>query len=120
LDGDLALRKQVAKYYMEHITNPKIVLPIVNDWDAHVFHLFPIRTKSRDELQKYLSDNGVQTIIHYPIPPHQQECYNWMNEQVYPVTEQIHGEELSLPMSPVLTLEEIEFIVQVINNWKCI
>jgi len=117
LDGDLALRKQVAKYYMEHITNPKIVLPIVNDWDAHVFHLFPIRTKRRDELQKYLSDNGVQTIIHYPIPPHKQACYKEWNHLSFPITEQIHCEELSLPMSPVLTQDEIEMVVKLINEF---
>ncbi len=117
LDGDLALRKQVAKYYMEHITNPKIVLPIVNDWDAHVFHLFPIRTKRRDELQKYLSDNGVQTIIHYPIPPHKQACYKEWNHLSFPITEQIHCEELSLPMSPVITMNEIEKIVSIINEF---
>lgn len=117
LDGDLALRKQVAKYYMEHITNPKIVLPIVNDWDAHVFHLFPIRTKRRDELQKYLSDNGVQTIIHYPIPPHKQACYKEWNHLSFPITEQIHCEELSLPMSPVLTQNEIETVVKLINEF---
>lgn len=115
LDADLALRKQVAKYYIEHITNPKIVLPIVNDWDAHVFHLFPIRTKNRDELQKYLSDNGVQTIIHYPIPPHKQACYKEWNYLSFPITEQIHSEELSLPMSPVLTQAEIEMVVKLIN-----
>ncbi len=117
LDGDLALRKQVAKYYMEHITNPKIVLPIVNDWDAHVFHLFPIRTKRRDELQKYLSDNGVQTIIHYPIPPHKQACYKEWNHLSFPITEQIHCEELSLPISPVLTQNEIETVVKLINEF---
>lgn len=117
LDTDLALRKQVAKYYMKHITNPKIVLPIVKDWDAHVFHLFPIRTKSRDELQKYLSDNGVQTIIHYPIPPHKQACYKEWNHLSFPITEQIHCEELSLPMSPVITMNEIEKIVSIINEF---
>ena len=117
LDADLALRKQVAKYYMEHITNPKIVLPIVNDWDAHVFHLFPIRTKRRDELQKYLSDNGVQTIIHYPIPPHKQACYKEWNHLSFPITEQIHCEELSLPMSQCLMEADIKNVVKIINKY---
>lgn len=115
LDTDLVLRKQVAKYYMEQITNPKIVLPIVNDGDAHVFHLFTIRTKRRDELQKYLAENGVQTIIHYPIPPHKQACYPAWNHLSFPITEQIHAEELSLPMSPVLTQTEIEMVVKLVN-----
>lgn len=69
LDEDVAIRKKIAKYYIEHIKHPDIITPIVEDWDAHVFHIFTIRTKKRDELQKYLTDNSVQTIIHYPIPP---------------------------------------------------
>jgi dTDP-4-amino-4,6-dideoxygalactose transaminase len=73
LDEDNQARKAVAKKYIEGITNTKIVLPKVNDWDANVFHIFPIRTERRDDLQKYLADNGIQTIIHYPIPPHKQE-----------------------------------------------
>lgn len=118
LDNDLAIRKQVAKFYIDHITNPEIITPIVKDWDAHVFHIFTIRCKRRDELQKYLSDNGVQTIIHYPIPPHKQECYKEWNHLSFPVTEQIHNEELSLPMSPVMTKEEIVKVVDLLNSWK--
>lgn len=117
LDTDLALRKQVAKYYMGHITNPKLVLPIVNDWDAHVFHLFPILCKERDALQEYLNNNEIQTIIHYPIPPHKQECYKDMNELSLPITERIHREELSLPISPVMTEDEVMKVIDVINKW---
>lgn len=117
LEEDLAIRKQVAKYYIDHITNPGIITPIVKDWDAHVFHIFTIRCKRRDELQKYLTDNGVQTIIHYPIPPHKQECYKEWNHLSFPITEQIHDEELSLPMSPVITEEEVNVIVSLLNNW---
>lgn len=118
LEEDLAIRKQVSKYYIDHITNPKIITPIVKDWDAHVFHIFTIRCKRRDELQKYLADNGVQTIIHYPIPPHKQECYKEWNHLSFPITEQIHNEELSLPMSPVITKEEVEKVVEVINKFE--
>lgn len=118
LNEDIAIRKQVAKYYIENITNPNIITPIVKDWAAHVFHLFPIRAKERDELQKYLADNGVQTVIHYPIPPHKQECYKEWNKLSFPITEQIHDEELSLPMSPVLTEEEVETVVYLLNKWK--
>jgi dTDP-4-amino-4,6-dideoxygalactose transaminase len=114
---DTEKRRAVARYYIDHIQHPDIVLPVIKDWDSHVFHLFPVRSSRRDELQRYLTENGVQTIIHYPIPPHQQECYNWMNEQVYPVTEQIHREELSLPMSPVLTSEEMKTVVEIINRF---
>ncbi len=118
LDGDITLRKAVAKQYLEQINHPDIVLPIVPNWDAHVFHLFPIRTKFRDELQKYLAHNGVQTVIHYPIPPHKQECYQEWNKLSFPITEQIHDEELSLPINPVMKREEIEFVIHVLNRWK--
>lgn len=118
LDNDIAIRKQVAKYYIDHITNPEIITPIVNDWDAHVFHIFTIRCKRRDELQKYLAENGIQTIIHYPIPPHKQECYKEWNNLTFPITEQIHNEELSLPMSPVMTNEEIDYVVNVLNKFN--
>lgn len=118
LDEDVAIRKEVARYYIEHINHPAIVTPIVRDWDAHVFHIFTIRTRKRDELQRYLADNGVQTIIHYPIPPHKQECYKEWNNLSFPVTEQIHHEELSLPMSPVMTEEEVKTVVDLLNKWK--
>lgn len=117
LDEDITIRKEVAKYYIDHIMNPAIVTPIIKDWDAHVFHIFTIQTKKRDELQKYLAENGVQTIIHYPIPPHKQECYKEWNDLSFPITEQIHAEELSLPMSPVLTEEEVKTVVKVVNDW---
>lgn len=117
LDEDIAIRKEVAKCYINHITNPAIITPVIKDWDAHAFHIFSIRTKKRDELQKYLADNGVQTIIHYPIPPHKQECYKEWNSLSFPITEQIHDEELSLPMSPVLTEEEVRTVVKVVNDW---
>ena len=117
LDDDNAIRKQIAKYYIDSIINPDIITPIVKDWDAHVFHIFTIRCKRRDELQKYLSDNGVQTVIHYPIPPHKQECYKEWNNLLFPITEQIHNEDLSLPMSPVMTEKEINRIVDLLNKW---
>ena len=117
LDEDNALRKKVAKYYIEKIKHPDIILPKVENWDRHVFHIFPIRCNRRDELQNYLSANGIQTIIHYPIPPHKQECYKEWNNLSFPITEQIHNEELSLPMSPVMTIREIEEVVSRINEF---
>lgn len=117
LDEDVTIRKKIAEYYIENITNPKIVTPKVTDWNSHVFHIFPIRCTQRDELQKYLADNGVQTIIHYPIPPHRQECYKKWDGLSFPITEQIHIEELSLPMSSILTMIEIDNIVSLINNF---
>lgn len=118
LDEDVAIRKKVAEYYITHITNPRIITPGITDWDNHVFHIFPIRCKDRNELQKYLMDNGVQTIIHYPIPPHKQECYKEWNNLSFPITEQIHAEELSLPMSPVITEEEIGIVTDLLNRWE--
>jgi len=118
LDEDTLLRKNVAKYYIENIKHPEITLPVVNDWDAHVFHIFTIRTSRRDELQKYLLENGVQTLIHYPIPPHKQQCYNEWNNLSLPITEQIHDEELSLPLSPVMSLEDVVKVVYVLNSYR--
>lgn len=118
LDNDIAIRKEVAKYYIDNIKNPKIITPTVKDWNAHVFHIFTIRCKQRNALQKFLVDNGVQTIIHYPIPPHKQECYKDWNRLSFPITEQIHNEELSLPMSPVMKIEEIKKVVDILNEWN--
>ena len=118
LDEDVALRKEVAKRYVEEIKNPKIILPKVVDWNQHVFHIFPILCEQRDELQKYLNEKGVGTNIHYPIPPHKQECYKEWNDMELPVTERIHREELSLPMSPCLTDEQVKYVVENLNKWK--
>ena len=118
LDEDNLRRRKVAQYYIENIKNPEIIRPKVADWDAHVFHIFSIRTENRDELQKYLTENGIQTVIHYPIPPHKQECYREWNNLSFPITEKIHDEELSLPMGPAMTEEEMKFVVDVINRWK--
>lgn len=117
LDKDVKRRQEVARYYIDHIKHPEIIIPIVNDWEAHAFHIFPIRCRRRYELQQYLAEKEIQTIIHYPIPPHKQACYKEWQLLSLPLTEQIHAEELSLPMSPVMTKEEIEKVVAVINNF---
>lgn len=118
LDADNAVRKSIAKRYIEKIANPKIVLPKISVWDAHVFHIFPVLCERRDELQKYLEGNEIGTNIHYPIPPHKQECYKQWNELSFPITEKIHSEELSLPMSPALTDEQVDYVIEIINSWK--
>jgi len=118
LDEDLYQRKIVAKYYCEHIQNENIILPVINDWNEHVFHIFPIRCNKRDKLQQYLTEKNIQTNIHYPIPPHKQKCYKEWNNLSLPITEKIHNEELSLPMSPVMSLDEIKTVVDVLNEWK--
>lgn len=117
LDNDVALRKSVAYRYIEGIKNSKITLPKVIDWDSHVFHIFTVLCEQRDELQKYLEAKGIGTNIHYPIPPHKQECYKEWNGLSLPVTERIHSEELSLPMSPCLTDEQIQYVIDCVNEW---
>lgn len=115
LDVETIRRKEIAKYYIENIIHPDIILPIVNDWDAHVFHLFPILTTRRDEFQNHLTENGVQTLIHYPIAPHQQLAYKEWNNRNYSISEKIHVEELSLPISPVMIDNEVKKVVDCIN-----
>ncbi len=118
LDRDIEARKSVARRYMSEINNPLVSIPALSDWSSHVFHLFPIFSKNRDELQQHLKSNEVQTLIHYPIPPHKQQCYKEYNTMSFPITEHIHNEELSLPISPVMTEDEITSVIIAINNWN--
>jgi len=118
IEEDNNYRKNIARYYIDNIKHNDIIVPKITNWDAHVFHIFTIRTIKRDELQNYLQDNGVHTVVHYPIPPHKQKCYTNWNNLSLPITELIHEQELSLPMSPVIPLEEVRKIVKLINEWK--
>lgn len=118
VDFEIQKRKEVANYYLEHIKNPEIILPCVDSSDEHVWHLFVVRTKNRERLQKYLFDNGIQTLIHYPIPPHKQDCYNRLFTESLPITELIHNEVLSLPISSIIQSEEVLEVVRVINSFK--
>lgn len=115
LDEDNSLRQQIAAYYYDNIKNPMVKLPIRLPDVNNVCHLFPVFCERRDELQTCLAEHGVQTLIHYPIPPHKQECYMERNTLSFPITEQMAKEELSLPISPVLTIEEAECVVKLIN-----
>ena len=115
LDSDNARRREISKYYRENITNPKIILPQVYDEMAHVWHIFAIRSENRDDLQKHLEANGIQTNIHYPTPPHKQGAYKEWKNKSYPISEKIHRTILSLPISPVLTDEEVKKVVEVVN-----
>lgn len=117
LDEDNNNRRAIAKYYIEHINNDKICLPKYNGSNNHVFHVFVIRCKTRGELHEYLLKNGIQTVIHYPIPPHKQKA---LQEHAYlklPITEQIHDEVLSLPISPVQTTADTQKIVSILNQF---
>lgn len=115
LDEDNAYRRKVAKYYIENIKNEKIILP--NYSDSHVYHIFAVRTYKRDELQQYLKENHIETLIHYPIPPHKQICYKGTLGEKYEISEKIHSTILSLPISPVIKQEEVEKVVDIINNY---
>lgn len=120
LDEDNAHRQEIANYYYEHIQHPLITLPQRLPDANNVYHLFPVLVADdqRDALQAHLAENGIQTLIHYPIPPHKQECYKAWNHQSFPITEQIHQQELSLPISPVMTMEEAEQVVSAINAFR--
>lgn len=118
LDNEVEKRREIANYYLQNIKNDNIILPTVREQDSHVWHLFVIRTTKRDELQKYLLDNGIQALIHYPIPPDKQNAYKEWNNESYPISEQIHDEVLSLPISGVQSLEDTMKIVQVINDFN--
>lgn len=124
LDSDNQRRREIAQYYLENIKNPEIILPpllhsptsAINF--SHIWHLFVIRHPQRDRLQQYLADQGIQTLIHYPVPPHKQIAYQEYNDLLLPVTEKIHREVLSLPISPVMSDNEVEVVVRAVNSFR--
>jgi dTDP-4-amino-4,6-dideoxygalactose transaminase len=119
LNSENSRRRDIAKRYVNEITNKKILLPSIPLMqDEHVWHLFVIRCEKRNDLQEYLFINGVETLIHYPIPPHKQKAFLKWNHLSLPITEQIHDEVLSLPISPVMTEEEVSKIVELLNLYK--
>ena len=122
LDRENQHRRQIADLYLKGIQNPAIELPLINidteTYTQHVWHLFVIRTRHREELQKYLADHGVQTLIHYPIPPHKQQAYKEWNGLSLPISEQIHAEVLSLPIGPTLSVDEAKQVVQLCNGFQ--
>lgn len=117
LDADNEMRRTIAKRYLAGIKNDKIELPFWDFSNNHVFHLFVIRTKNRDHLQQYLAEKNIQTVIHYPVPPHEQKAFKDWNNLSFPITEKIHNEVLSLPMSPVLTETEVNYIIEILNQY---
>ncbi|MDI1225602.1 MULTISPECIES: DegT/DnrJ/EryC1/StrS family aminotransferase [Acinetobacter] len=122
LDKETQHRRKIANLYLTEIRNPLIKLPLsdinAEEFQQHVWHLFVIKTEHRESLQKYLSDHGVQTLIHYPIPPHKQQAYEEWNHLSYPISEQIHAEVLSLPIGPTLSLTEAENVIQLCNSFN--
>lgn len=118
IDSENEMRRKIAVRYISEITNPKIILPENStDQKEHVWHVFVIRTEKRNELQRYLTEQGIQTLIHYPIPPHKQQAYKEWNNLSFAITEKIHNEVLSLPISPVMAEDEIVKVVEAINRF---
>ena len=118
LEEDNKHRIAIANYYFKNIKNPLIKLPYQKAEVNSVFHIFPVLCSKRDELKKYLLENGIETLIHYPIPPHKQEAFKELNNLELPITEQIHKNILSLPINAVLTLNEVKTIVNFINKFE--
>lgn len=120
LDTENQIRREIAQRYIDSVNNPEIILPETGNVtikSRHVWHLFVVRTKNRERLQQHLLENGIQTLIHYPIPPYKQEAYREYNHLSFSITEQIHNEVLSLPISPVLTDEDIQHIIDTLNSY---
>lgn len=118
LDADNARRRDIAKYYQDNIKNEAIILPKSYSEESHVYHVFAVRTANRDKLVEYLKDKNIQTLIHYPIPPHKQDAYREWNSQSYPISESIHSTILSVPISPVLTDDEVDYVVKSLNEYQ--
>ncbi|GAA4069900.1 DegT/DnrJ/EryC1/StrS family aminotransferase [Flavobacterium cheonanense] len=117
LDADNDKRRSIAKRYLSEIKNDKIVLPTWDFSNNHVFHLFVVRTENRNDLQDYLLKNGIETVIHYPIPPHKQKAFPEWNNLSFPITEKIHDEVLSLPISPIMTDDEVSIVISILNKY---
>ncbi len=117
IDEENDKRKKIALRYINEINNPKLLLPSPKYLENNVFHIFPVLSLERDKLKEYLFSYGVETIIHYPVPPHKQKCYQELSSLNLPVTQIIHNEELSIPLNPTLKEEQINKIIEVLNNF---
>lgn len=118
LDDENNIRRRIAERYNNEITNSKIILPIApQDGGEHVWHVYVIRCQKRDLLQQFLMEHGVQSLIHYPIPPHKQKAYASLNNLIFPISEKIHDEVLSLPLSPVVTEAEVSYVIEILNKF---
>jgi len=117
LDSETETRKKIAYFYLKNIKNDKIILPTSIDEKSHVWHLFVIRTDNRELLQEFLLEKGIQTLIHYPIPPHKQNAYKQWNSQDYLITETIHNQVLSLPIGSFLNEEQLKYVTDMLNEF---
>ena len=117
IQDDIDNRRKVADYYLNNIKNENIILPTVIEEEGHVWHLFVIRTKNRVKLQKYLLDNGIQTLIHYPIPIHKQKAYEEYENLNLPIAERIHSKVISIPLYPNIDIKDQDFVIELINSY---
>lgn len=117
LDIETKKRRDIAVRYLKGIKNKQLILPYLSSEESHVWHLFVVRVRDRDRFQKYLLENGVSTLIHYPIPPHKQPAYKEWNNERYPIAEEIHRTVISLPLNPTMTDEEVSKIIEICNSW---
>lgn len=123
LDSDNQVRRDIADYYLQNIVNENVSLPFnknvaVKNLLSHVWHVFTIRVENRSVFQQYLTDNGVQTIIHYPVPPHKQPAYQDWNELSYPISELIHAQIISLPISPIMQSADVKSVAEIVNRYR--
>lgn len=119
LDEDIRIRRNIANRYLNEIKNELIVLPTISSEENHVWHLFVIRIKDRDSLQHYLTKHNIQTVIHYPTPPHRQLAYKEFKDLCFPLSEELHREVISIPMDPTLTEEQVSYVINVLNKFNC-
>ena len=118
LDEDNALRQKIANCYYDNINNQLITLPVRLPDTNNVYHIFPVLCEQRDALQSFLKERGIQTLIHYPVAPFRQKCYEEYSHLSLPVTEQMHNQELSLPISPAMSMSDAEYVVECVNEYK--
>ena len=117
LASDTNKRRKIAKFYLSKIKNKKLVLPKVPSWADPAWHLFVIRTENREKLRKYLTENNISTLIHYPIPPHKQKAFSEWNHLSFPITEKIHDQIISIPLYPKISKKDQLTIIDVLNNY---
>lgn len=118
LDAENEHRRKVAKRFLNNINNPEIILPTCKSDEGHVWHLFTVRCRKRDDLAVYLKDNQIQSVTHYPIPPHKQPAYAEFGALSFPITERIHNEIISLPISPIINDDDVSTVIQTLNRFN--
>ena len=118
LSNDIKIRQRIAQRYLSEIKNPALEIPYFKEPEHHVWHLFVLKTGKREVLQTWLKKNGIQSLIHYPIPPHKQSAYKEMNKLSLPITEQLHKMVLSIPMDPTMSDMDVSLVIDTLNGFE--